>query len=92
MIYAIVTKDKDATKAFDIDWSDELLPGDSITASAWTVPAALTEAYSSTYQTDYTTVWLSGGTVGEKYECVNRITTAYGERDDRTLVVEIVEQ
>jgi hypothetical protein len=90
-IYAVEEKDPDAVLAFDMPWDDRLLPGDSLATSVWTVPAGLVQAFTSTFGTDYATVWLGGGTVGTKYECRNRITTTFGETDDRTLLIEIVE-
>lgn len=88
---AIITKDPDATKSYDLDWSDELIPDDYIVGSVWTVPSPLTTPYADSFEPDYTTVWIGGGVAGARYTLVNRITTQAGEIDDRTVLVEIVE-
>jgi hypothetical protein len=62
---------------------------DTITASAWTVPSGIT-ADSDTNTTTATTIWLSGGTLGESYRLVNHITTAAGRETDRSIVIKMV--
>jgi hypothetical protein len=80
-------KDPDAILDYVVDWSS-WLDGDTISSSDWIVPAEPagppavdSDAFSATT----TTVWLSGGTDGETYEFVNRVDTAGGRRDDRTV-------
>ena len=81
------TKDPDATLDYEVDWTD-WLNGDTITASAFTVPTGITLV--TQLRTDSkAVVWLSGGTVGSKYDVVNRITTAGGRTDDRTIRIVI---
>jgi len=81
-------KDPDAVLDYSVDWSD-WLDGDAITASQWIVPAGLT-LDSSTNSTTATTAWLSGGAVRFRYTVTNRITTASGRVDDRSIVVQVV--
>ncbi len=76
-------KDPDATLDYGVNWS-AWLGQDVITASTWIVPDGLTMA-SNSHDPVKTTVWLSGGTDGQKYEVTNRITTAGGRVDDRTI-------
>jgi len=83
-------KDPDAVLDYSVDWSD-WLDGDTITASQWIVPVGLT-LDSSTNSTTATTVWLSGGAVRFRYSVTNRITTASGRVDDRSIVVQVVER
>lgn len=89
----IVPKDPAATLDYGCDWTD-WLDGDTIPvtspagASSWDVPAGLTrEAESNTEQ--ITTVWISGGTLGERYTITNRITTAANRTDERSLIIVI---
>lgn len=72
---AYVTKDDNEVKDWTLDWSKELATGDTIASSTWSAPAGLT-VVTDTKTTTTTTVWLSGGTVGQRYIVVNTITTA----------------
>ena len=87
---AIYYKDPDAVLDYAIDWSD-WLGTDTISTSAWTVDSGITKDSDSNTITT-ATIWLSGGAAGEHYECTNRITTADGRTDDRTIVIQIQEK
>lgn len=78
-------KDPDANVDFSLDWT-LWLDGDTIVASNWSVDPGLTVGVSSFIAT-HTTIWLSGGTVGEDYEARNRITTSGGRTEDRTICI-----
>lgn len=83
-------KDPDATLDYQVDWT-LWLKGDTISNSEWDVPAGLTlEAESNTTTT--ATAWLSGGTLDQKYEVVNTITTDAGRIDERTIIIRIKEK
>lgn len=85
MDFGARVKDPDATLDYGIDWS-EWLGADTIASVTWVVPAGLTkESQSNTTTAAY--AWLSGGTAGETYPVVCRITTAAGRIDDRTLEI-----
>ena len=86
-------KDPDARLDYTGSWAKWLATagGDAITASSWTVPDGIVEDGVS-FTDDTTTIWLKGGTVGEKYRITNHIETAGGREDDRTILVEIVEK
>ena len=84
-------KDPDATLDFGFDWSDWLARGETITDSQWGVDTGINLELSEN-TTKATKVWLSGGTVGETYEAVNRVTTSAGRIDDRTLSVRVRER
>lgn len=86
----VISKDPNARLDWQIDWSSALVTGDSISSSAWTVPSGLTK-YAESNTSTATTVWLDGGTAGQVYAVVNRVTTANGAIDDRTLQVVIEE-
>lgn len=84
------TKDPDAVLDYEADWTDWLVDDDTIVTSTWTVPSAggLTKTTDSHTDTK-ATVWLSGGTVGAQVAVTNRITTAQGRTEDRTLTFNI---
>ena len=83
-------KDPDAKLDYKVDW-EEWLDGDTISASTWTVPTGLTQV-SASFSTTTATVWLSGGTAGGSYQVVNRVTTAAGRIDDRTITIRVLEK
>lgn len=78
-------KDPNAVLDYVVDWSD-WLGTDTISSSNWTIATGITST-SHTSTTTTSTVWLSGGTAGYTYECVNRIVTAGGRTDDRTIYI-----
>lgn len=89
----IVVKDPQAILDYGVDWNingwlgtDTILVTSPPTGSTWIVPAGLTvEAQDNT--ATITTVWLSGGTVGQRYTITNRILTTAGRTDERSLVI-----
>ena len=85
-------KDPDATLDYTVSWAGWLPSGDTIDDAAWDVPTGLTESAPSTVTTTTATVWLSGGTAGERYLVRCRVTTAGGRIDDRTIEVRVVER
>jgi len=86
-VVAVFEKDPDAVLDYQIDWTD-WLAGDTISTSAWTVSAGLTKTSES--NTPATArVWLSGGQAGSVYKATNRIVTAGGRTDDRTLEIRV---
>ena len=84
---AYYTKDPDAVLDYNIDWAT-WLDGDTISTSVWTVPAGLTQD-SSSHADGITTVFLSSGTDGTSYVVKNRIVTAGGRTDDRTISINV---
>lgn len=63
--------------------------GDTIQSSSWSVPVGITKNSDSSTTTT-TTVWLSGGTAGQSYDCTNTIVTAGGRT--KTVILRIVVQ
>lgn len=84
------TKDPDAVLDYVNDWAS-WLAGDTIISSTWIAPSGIT-VDSDSFTDTTATVWLSGGTVGTSYSVVNRIVTAAGRTDDRTLHFHVKEQ
>lgn len=76
-------KDPDEVLDYEVDWTDRLA-GDTISASLWEVPEGI-EMDSEDFSSTKTTIWLSGGTLGERYSLLNRITTAGGRVMDATV-------
>lgn len=71
---------------FEADWAaddEDWLDGDTISASAWTVPDGITKD-SDTHTSTTTTIWLSGGTAGSSYKLTNQITTAGGRTANKS--------
>ena len=83
-------KDPDSILDYQFDW-ELWLNGDEIDTSVWVVPAGLTED-SKANTTTTTTVWLSAGVLGQRYEVTNRITTVGGRTEDRLFIVRIRER
>lgn len=83
-------KDPDEVLDYEIDWATHL-GTDQISTSAWIVPSGIVETSSSKTLTT-TTIWLSGGTVGEAYQITNRIVTVDGRTMDWTVKLKIKEK
>lgn len=80
-------KDPDEVLDYQIDWTTRL-DGDTIATSTWIVADGITKD-SDSNTTTATTIWLSGGTIGDRYELTNRITTAGGRTMDQTVRIKI---
>lgn len=91
----IIEKDPDAKLPYGVDWSKWLAnEGDTASVAVWTVPAGLTKESSpaESLTAGVATVWISGGTLGQSYEVVCRLTTAAGRIKDQTIVLLIKNQ
>lgn len=84
-------KDPQADLDYSIDWSLWLTGTDTLSTSTWIVPSDLT-AHNQSYGTATTITWLSGGTNGEVYDVVNRVVTAGGRTEDRTIEFTMVQR
>lgn len=87
-------KDPNAVMDFGVDWSN-WLGVDTLSTSAWSITTTATSPAlvidSDVSNTTVATVWLSGGKVGTKYALLNRVTTAGGRTNDRTIYVQVKE-
>lgn len=85
-------KDPNAILDYSVDWSAWLISSttsaDTISTSTWIVPSGITQTTNSHTNT-VATVWLSGGSADSTYELTNRITTAGGRTDDRTILIKV---
>ena len=85
-----VKKDPAAILDYGFNWLS-WLAGDTIQTSTWTVPTGLTKV-SDSATTSTTTAWISGGTAGTDYTVVNRIVTAGGRTDERSIIFQVRER
>lgn len=84
-----VNKDPYALLPYVVDWSLWLVTGDTIATSTWIVPSGLTVVL-TTHTSTSATVWLSGGTAGLTYACINQIVTAGGLQEMASVGVYMV--
>lgn len=85
-------KDPDEEVDYQVDWSGRLDEGDTIAASAFTVPTGLTQPKPATFSDTTTTVWLGSGAAGTTYTILNRVTTAGGRIYDQSVKIRIKER
>lgn len=90
MVEKEIIKDPNSELDYGFSWL-EWLNGDTISASTWIVPTGLTKI-TENFSTTIALVWLGGGTVGETYIVTNRITTAGGRTEDRSILVIVKER
>lgn len=81
-------KDPDELLDYKVDWSKRL-GSDTITASAWPDPPVGISVVQESYAPKNTTIWLSGGELGQTYTFVNRITTAGGRVMEQSITLTI---
>jgi hypothetical protein len=86
------TKDPDATLDYLVDWS-ELLDSvsDYIVSAAVSADTGIT-VYLQTFTSSRHTIWLQGGTVGNRYRARSKIWTQAGRIDERTITVLVRER
>ena len=82
-------KDPDETLDYTWDWSQILPTGDTISTVTWTVPSGLVRE-NAVNTTTTATLWISGGTVGERYPVACKVTTVAGRILERTQPIEVV--
>jgi len=90
MSIEVFLKDPSDRTDYGFDWTD-WLAGDTISASAWTLPTGLTD-YSDSNTTTSTTIWITGGTHGTDYLITNQITTAGARIKQRSIKIMVREQ
>ena len=83
-------KDPDAVLDYTGNWA-AWLGSDTIISSAWDLPDGITQN-SESHTSTTTQIWLAGGDAGASYVLRNRITTAAGRVDERTITIKIKER
>lgn len=86
-------KDPDAVLDYRIDWgADYLAAGELLAASEWSVvpdEAGGVSIAGDDFDASSSTVKAAGGVAGHVYSLVNRVTTAAGRVDDRSIVLRV---
>lgn len=86
---AQVPKDPEANLDYGIDWTT-WLAGDTIASSLWEIteggPATLSNGF---FDGTRTKIWVSGGTLKSRLVITNKITTAGGRANQRSLLIPI---
>lgn len=91
------TKDPDDRLDYTKDWAAEapegpwLDPDDVIAASVWVVEPGTLDSDTPSLTDTTTTIWLTGGTDGQRYVVTNRITTAEGRIKDHSFIIKVEE-
>jgi hypothetical protein len=80
-------KDPDEVLDYVLDWTAPLA-GDQIATSLWIIPLGVTAGAQLKTETT-TTIWISGGSDGQDYEFLNRITTLGGRTRDQTCTLRV---
>jgi len=84
-------KDPDSVIDFSVNWDDGYLQsGETITTSTWTVEPFVStdlDIQSSSNTSEVATAWITGGTRGNRYRLTNRIVTADGRTDERSITI-----
>lgn len=75
---------------YGLAWAGNIV-ADTITGVTWTIPAGITKV-SESLTTTQTNVRLSGGTIGQSYDCKVLITRSpSGQKDPRVIRITIVQ-
>lgn len=88
MSLARLTKSPSDILDYILDYST-WLGVDTIDTSTWSVPSGVTKA-SDSKTADTTTVWISGGAIGQEYKIQNTITTVGGRTKVQTFDLAVV--
>ena len=89
MILIWPDKDPQETLDYKLNWRARVPAGDKIVSSVWSSPDGITQG-ANTYSDYVTTLWLSGGTVGETYTFTNTITTEAGRVLEQSVQITVV--
>ena len=88
-----IYKDPNATKEYNIDYSEWLIDGDTLQSVVWTVPnGIIKEAEDIKPGNQICLIKLSGGSIGQNYLITAHIVTLNGREDDNSFRVIIREQ
>jgi hypothetical protein len=82
-------KDPNEVLDYDVDWTDRLEAGETITTSTFTVASGDVVVDDDSDAAGVCTVWLSGGTVGTACVILNRIETSEGRIYDQSIKLRI---
>lgn len=77
-------KDPEEVLDYQFDWTDRLVTGETISTSDFIRASGDVTLGAESFVGAFTTVWLSGGTVGTVNVITNRITTSQGRTYDQS--------
>ena len=80
-------KSSTAVLDYGFDWADWLV-SETISTSTWSVPSGITKD-SDSNTTTTSTIWLSGGTLGNVYTITNTIATSASRTDTRAFLIQL---
>jgi hypothetical protein len=90
---SFLLKDPDAVLDYSIDWGAEyLVDGELLAASEWSVDpdeAGGISVAGSDFGASTSTAKAGGGIAGRLYRLANKITTATGRIDERSIVIRV---
>lgn len=86
-------KDPAATLDYKFDWSRWLASDETIASFTVTVDVGLTKSSAASADSGKSViVWLSGGTLNSRYNVVCQIVTTAARRDERTILVILIDR
>ncbi len=102
-VFVRIEKDPDAIRTYTIDWANGgdndgsiydkgWLQSDTIATSTWILSSTDITNVAEANDTTTASIKISGGILGKIYKVTNRIVTANGETDDRTIQIKIVQK
>lgn len=86
-------KDPAETTDWVFDWSSWLATGETLSSSSFSAAAGITMADGTngapapSHDGTTATLWLIGGTDGQRYKVSNTITTSAGRTSERSIVI-----
>jgi len=92
---AIYLKDPASSVDYSVDWGEWLAASEAIVSTTWSIdPAGASAPLLGVETVSETTrsVFVSGGTLGERYRLSCRIQTDGGRTADRSLIIRIAER
>jgi hypothetical protein len=85
---AVDAKDPTVKKDYGFDWTP-WLEGDTLNGSEWTVNEGTVILTNDSNDDQKTQVWVEGGVNKERAVITNRISTAGGRTDERSMLIPI---
>ena len=73
---------------YAVNWGDYYLGSDYIATGTCTVGAGL-HYFDNSHDTEKSTIWISGGEIGETYELLNQIITNGGRICERVIYITV---
>jgi hypothetical protein len=84
----LAVKDPQDTVWYTVDWTEWLATGETVSSTAWTVPAGITQdAVTATSKTSL--IKLSGGSPGVTYKIACKATTSSSQVVERSFLVPV---